>query len=294
MTYVVGYSPHKDDHGAIELACQLARSDQDSVYAVTVVPQGWPTAVAGDADREFQQWSRAEGEASAAKAAQHLAAHPDVPSESGWVSGRSVPQAVLDTAAAKSASLIVVGSGENVPTGQIAVTTKTDRLLHSSDVPVAIAPRGYRTGGVGTVSRVTVAFRGDDATWSLLERVSAIAHRTRASIRVVTFALRGRHMVQAGVGPAEDLVLEQWRDQAEAEQMVAKDHLLDVGFSEDQIECVVAVGRTWGGAIDALEWDRGDLLVVGSSSSHKLAAVFLGSSAAKILRNSPVPVIVVP
>ncbi|MCB0891115.1 MAG: universal stress protein [Propionibacteriaceae bacterium] len=38
----------------------------------------------------------------------------------------------------------------------------------------------------------------------------------------------------------------------------------------------------------------GDVLVVGSSSTHKLANVFLGSSAAKILRNSTVPVIVVP
>ena len=40
---------------------------------------------------------------------------------------------------------------------------------------------------------------------------------------------------------------------------------------------------------------RGDVLVVGSSStSSLLQRVFLGSSAAKIVRNSPVPVLVVP
>ena len=47
--------------------------------------------------------------------------------------------------------------------------------------------------------------------------------------------------------------------------------------------------------MDRLDWNRGDVLVVGSSSSsHLLTRVFLGSSAAKIVRNSPVPVIVVP
>ena len=47
--------------------------------------------------------------------------------------------------------------------------------------------------------------------------------------------------------------------------------------------------------MDRLEWNRDDVLVVGSSSSSNLLSkVFLGSSAAKIVRSSPVPVMVVP
>ena len=46
--------------------------------------------------------------------------------------------------------------------------------------------------------------------------------------------------------------------------------------------------------MDDLEWHREDLLVVGSSSASTLSQIFLGSSAAKIVRHSPVPVIVVP
>ena len=46
MTFVVGYRPHKDDEGPLELACQLARAYGSPVEALTVVPQGWPTAVA--------------------------------------------------------------------------------------------------------------------------------------------------------------------------------------------------------------------------------------------------------
>ena len=37
MTFLVGYSPHKDDLCALDLACQLARSDRGSVHAVSVV-----------------------------------------------------------------------------------------------------------------------------------------------------------------------------------------------------------------------------------------------------------------
>ena len=46
--------------------------------------------------------------------------------------------------------------------------------------------------------------------------------------------------------------------------------------------------------IDDVEWDAGDVLVVGSSESGPVSAVFLGSRATKIVRYSPVPVIAVP
>lgn len=294
MTALVGYSPHKDDRGALELACQFARSGDESVHAVTVVPQGWPTAVAGDTDRDFEQWATQEGTLSAQEAAERLAEHPDVSSAATFVTGRSVPPAILDVADSTQASLIVVGSGDNVPTGQIAVTSKTDRLLHSSPIPVAIAPRGYRAGPSARIERVSVGFRGDDSTWSLLERVAGIAHRAGARVRLVSFAVRGKYMFQAGVGKAEDLVLAGWAEQVKAEQAEAHQHLREVGFADDQIECVVAVGYSWGGAMDTLDWERGDVLVLGSSATHPLREVFLGSSAAKILRNSPVPVVVVP
>jgi nucleotide-binding universal stress UspA family protein len=47
-------------------------------------------------------------------------------------------------------------------------------------------------------------------------------------------------------------------------------------------------------AMDQLEWEPGEVLVVGSSPVGALARVFLGSRAIKIVRYSPVPVLVVP
>ena len=295
MTILLGFSPHQDDTGAVELACQLARSDHDSVHAVTVVPQVWPTPVAGDTDRDFRRWAQEEGEHCAATARELLLEHADVPSEASWVSGRSVPQTLLDRAAELEASLIVVGSGDDGPHGRISLTSKTDRLLHSSDVPVAVAPRGYWAGPTARIERATLGFRGDDATWSLLDRVAGICGRIDASLRVVTFAVRSRTMRPSLVSGSEEMVHTQWVAQATVEQADAVEHLRSQGFSDDRVSTVVAVGTSWGGAMDRLDWNRGDVLVVGSSSSSNLVSkVFLGSSAAKIVRSSPVPAIVVP
>ena len=52
---------------------------------------------------------------------------------------------------------------------------------------------------------------------------------------------------------------------------------------------VVASGRSWGAAIDRLDWDRDEVLVVGSSSAGVIERIFLGSNASKIVRHSPVP-----
>ncbi len=47
-------------------------------------------------------------------------------------------------------------------------------------------------------------------------------------------------------------------------------------------------------ALKEVDWQDGDLLVIGSSESGLVALVFLGSRAAKIIRHAPVPVLVVP
>jgi nucleotide-binding universal stress UspA family protein len=281
MVLLVGYSPHKDDVGALDLACQLARSDRAAVQALSVVPQGWPTPVAGDADRDFEQWAAAEGTAAAAASARHLSSHDDVQSETDWVAGRSVPQTLLARAQSIGASLIVVGSGDQVAHGQVGITSKTDRLLHSSDVPIAIAPRGYHAQPGTTVDRITLAFRDDDATWTLLHRVADIAKRTGASLRVVTFAIRSRTMYPRTVSGAEDMVLAAWVEQARTQQAEAHVLLRDLGFTDDTLTFEIPTGRSWSGAMDSIHWQRGDILVVGSSS-------------AKIVRHSPAPVVVVP
>ncbi len=293
MTYVVGYGPHHDDRSAIELACQLARSQREPVVAVSVVPRGWGTPAAGGTDREFAHWAAGEGDASTALALADLARHPEVESSAVWVEGRSVPQTLLEQAETRDASILVVGSGADAVPGRIGLTSKTDRLVHSSPLPVAIAPHGYTARGA--VTRVTVAFRDDDASWSLLTRMAEIAQRTSARLRIVTFLVApSRKPVTNTVSHSETQVIDLWAVQARAALAEAEREVGALGFSGERLEVTVSQGADWGAAVADLDWADGDVLVVGSSSTHRLAQVFLGSSATKIVRQSPVPVVVVP
>jgi nucleotide-binding universal stress UspA family protein len=60
------------------------------------------------------------------------------------------------------------------------------------------------------------------------------------------------------------------------------------------VEASVVSGRDWEEALDSLPWEEGEVLVVGSSRLGPVARVFLGSNSTKIIRSSPVPVLVIP
>lgn len=295
MTLVVGFAPDKDDSSAIELAATLARSAGTDLQAVTVVPARWPTPTAARTDREFEQWAAERGERAVAEATALLAEHcPDLTTSASWIPGRSIPSALHDKAKELDADMLVVGSAQHGSWGHVVVSSSADWLLHSSEVPVALATRGYRAGTSDTVARATCAFRGDEVSQRTLARTAEICGRVGARLRVVTFAVRGRRMYPPEVSGAEDMVLEKWAEDSAKAQQAALEQLGDSGLDRSQIESLVAVASDWGHALDKVEWDSGDVLVIGSSSAGVVSRLFLGSTASKIVRQSPVPVIVVP
>lgn len=296
MTLVVGFEPGKDDRSGVELGATLARSSGQDLLMVTVVPAPWPTPVAAHTDREFEAWSAQQGVDGVAEAEVLLAEHyRDVPAVARWTPGRSVPRALLHRAEEVDAAMIVIGAGSGGGYGRVHLGSTGDRLVHSSRIPVAIATRGYSAGDRGRIRRATCAFRGDDVSRQTLERTAAICAEIGASLRVATFAVRGRTMYPPEVGTrAEDMVLEGWVTQANAAQEEAIAGLEQSGFAAADVESVVAAGRTWATTIDRLPWQRDEVLVIGSSTAGLVERIFLGSNAAKIVRLSPVPVIVVP
>ncbi len=60
------------------------------------------------------------------------------------------------------------------------------------------------------------------------------------------------------------------------------------------VEASVVGGHDWEDTLDSLSWEEGEVLVVGSSRLGPVARVFLGSNSTKIIRSSPVPVLVIP
>ena len=298
MTIVAGIAPGKPDVDGLSYAALLARSLRTRLRVVCVVPGPWPTPLSGGVDREYAAYL-ADAATEEVAAVRSLLAElaPDlgsagVEAEVVPAVGRSVPGTLLEQVAAADASLVVLGAGANGAWGHVVVGSAADRLLHSSPVPVAVATRGFRAAPGTRVGRVTVGFRGDQASAAALARAAELGNELGATLRVATFGVLGRTMYPPEVR-GEDDVLEAYLEQATAAQDAAL-AALPADAAPAEVERVVSRGRDWAEAVGGLPWTPEDLLVVGSSSAGLLSRVFLGSSAAKILRHSPVPVVVVP
>jgi len=297
MTVVVGFAPNKDEYGGLELAALLARSAGQDVLAVCVVPAPWPTPVAGTVDREFDEWAHAHGAAAVAEAERVAVEHcAGVEFSATWVHGKSVAGSLIEEAKRRDASILVVGSGHDGRYGYVHVSSSADRLLHSDEIPVAIATRGFHADATATVSRATCAFRGDDVSQRTLAAASRVCADIGASLRVATFAVRGRSMYPPdGVSSsAEDMIMDRWINQAGEAQSAALQAMESSAEKPSEVTATVVSGHTWAGALGSLEWSPDEVLVIGSSGTSPLSRLLLGSSARKIVRHSPVPVIVVP
>ena len=90
---------------------------------------------------------------------------------------------------------------------------------------------------------------------------------------------------------AEDLVLQQWKKQVREQQAAALTPLAALGLEDSRTTSQIAVGSHWDEAMDDIAWEPTEVRVVGSSGAGRLARVFLGSAAIKIVRYSPVPVV---
>ena len=296
MTLLVGFPTGHEDRSGLELAATLARSSGQELALVTVVPAAWPTPVAGHTDREFEDWAQERGNEAVRAAEALLADHcPDLKATATWVAGRSAPGTLAAEAERIGASMIVVGAGHDGGYGRVVLGSTAHRLLHSATVPVAVATRGYRASDHGRVVRATCAFRGDEPSRRTLVRTAEICREVGAGLRIATFAVRGRTMYPPEVATtSEDIVQEAWAAQAQALQNAAIDEIAASGPLPEPTTQVVAAARTWAHALDALTWERDEILVVGSSSASLMSRLFLGSNGAKIVRHSPVPVVVVP
>ena len=292
MTVAVGYLAGKGGRSPLYLAVEAATTLKTSLTVVTVVPRPWMTPSLGRVDAEFAQYAE-QLAANSAKEAQEcistLAGGLDVNYHK--VAHRSTSGGLLEAVEELKPEALILGSASDGKLGQVVVGSTADRLLHSSPVPMAISPRGYRGSKAGGLTRITAAYPGTPETLHVVERVAALAERLEVPMRVVTFAVRGRTMYPPDVGlRAEDSILEQLASHARETLAQLK---TDGAIGKD-VDLQVVTGNGWAQAIDAADWEDGELLAVGTSPSGGIVRVFLGSRGTKILRFSPVPVLVLP
>jgi nucleotide-binding universal stress UspA family protein len=291
MTMIVGCAPGRGGKAALHLGAMLARSSRDDLVVCTVLPEHWVPGMAR-IDTEYQQQLDAEADRTLEEARSEIPG--DVTARYVRHRARSVAGGLLEQAEKHQADLLVLGSSSAGALGHVVLGSVTDRLLHSSPVSLALAPRGYRCRSDTEVDRVTVAYGGGNAE-SIVVAAAAIAAILKASMRIASLAVWSRPAYTTTLGTdREDLVLEEWRSALDAAVARSLAKVATVPGAPADVETVVGRGRTWEDALEDIVWSDRDLLVLGSSEVGPVAQVFIGSRASKIVRHSPVPVVVLP
>jgi nucleotide-binding universal stress UspA family protein len=292
MSLLVAFAPDGRGKAVLHLAGMLARSAEDDLVVCAVVPAPWYPSPAR-VDAEYQIYLQQGARDALDKARSRLPT--DIPARLVVQDARSAPAGLLEVAEEEEGALIVVGSSSAGGAGHVTLGSTTSRLLHSSPIPVALAPRGFRCSPDARVARVTAAFGGTEGAEELVIAAAGQAARVGAALRLVSFAVRSRAPYTSGVGTeADEAMFAEWAAEIEAAGRAALDKVADLPAVPPELEIAIGRGESWEEALEDVEWEEGDVLVVGSSSIGPVARVFLGSRATKIVRHSPVPVVVVP
>ena len=283
MHLTVGYlaTPTGDD--GVALASALARTFDATVDVVLVVREELPDGHPGRA--EYQQWLIEHGEQWAGKAVAALAAD-GVHATATVTVGESFAQKLIEFAEQHDSDLIVVGGARDGFFGRHTIGPVTGALLHTSPIPVALAPRGYAEDPDDSFDAVTAAVPTRPGEDNPLPFALTLASAAQLEIRMLSLV--------SAENLAEAADAKEVRD---AQVAAAEKNLIEAARAvpdSPDIESLVASGMTLESALKKLKWEDGDLLVVGSARFAAPRRIFLGSTAARILAGVDVPVIVVP
>jgi nucleotide-binding universal stress UspA family protein len=213
---------------------------------------------------------------------------PDLVARSHVSFAESFADGLLREIARLEADAIVVGGAGGGLAGPLSLGSVVNELLHSSPVPVAVAPRGTRHSDVERVREVTCAIGERQGADLLLRTAVRFSKAAGTPLRLASLValdpMFGRLRGDA------DAVRDRALDHAQHTLAIAKDALPEA----IPVTSTVVDGATVEDAVSKLDWRDGDLIMVGSSRLSMPRRLFLGSTAAKMLRVLDVPMMVVP
>ncbi len=286
----VGYTATDAGRSAVAAGARLARALGADLHLVLVVPDTARGAVVPP-DPGYEAVLRSSAAAWLEEAAALVPA--GVLASTRAVRAESAAEGLLEAAHEVGATHLVVGAGSERGLARFGVGTAASELLHSADLPVVVVPvldDGARDApgdgpGDAALSRVTVAVGTRPGADVLLEEGLALARAAGAPLRLVSLQvldLPGR-LDDDAVQDTADAHLRAVLDEARA---AVPDALVE--------EALVVRGRDVTDAVGGLDWRPGEVVVVGSSRLAAPHRLFLGATAARLLRAVPVPVVVVP
>ncbi|WP_104081530.1 universal stress protein [Cryobacterium sp. Y11] len=281
MRFLVGYTATPAGADALALGVRLARAPGAELDIVLVL-NGGERATLTPTDPGYDRLLLETAEGWLAEALTLVPAGMSV--HTHLEHADSFTQGLLHAAARLHSNLIVVGAATHGLLGRFAIGSVASGLLHSSPVPVALAPEGTRVMGTDeTIGRVTCAVGTKPGADGLLAAGIRLARRMDAQLRLVS-------LVAIDHPGADEHTVALAADHAQAVLDFATENLMD-GL---EVTASVASGSSIEQAVRGLHWDPTEVALVGSSRLAQPHRLFLGSIAAKMLRELPVPLIVVP
>jgi nucleotide-binding universal stress UspA family protein len=280
---VVGYTATDAGADAAALGARLARSLGAVLRLVIVLPSEGTRNAAVAPERAYEDHLRRQATQWLEEAVTGL---PQELVRTGHVRfGESFAEGLIAAGEEFGARLIVVGAAGGSLFGRHRLGSVASELLHSSTIPVALAPAGTSTQDDHVLPRVTVAVGTRPGAENLLDEAASVAGDAHVALRLVS-------LVPFDVPPGLD---------TGSIRLVGDEHSREVlavaqGLLPDTVEATVqeAHGDTVEDAVAHLDWQPGEIVLVGSSRLAQPRRLFLGSTAAKMLHELPVPMIVVP
>ena len=290
MTIIAAFSSSRLGSAPVNLAARLARTTGEKVLAAVVVERSLPIG-ADPLEDEYHGYLASQATASLKRVVDQLRGDLDISVVVHHAT--SIPNGLTELVSQHSADVVVVGSSSSGLLGRVTLGSVTERLVYTSQVPVALAPRGYSASPV-PVRRLTAAYGGAADAVGLIATSAELAKQWKTRLRIASFHVSPvRSLGMSIERSAEDLVVQQW---ARKTMHAAAAQLDDVRstLSIPDVDVVIGTGVDWREAVDDVAWEDGDMLLLGSGAAGPASQVFLGSVASRILRHVPVPAMIMP
>ncbi|WP_313823842.1 universal stress protein [Citricoccus sp.] len=288
---LVGYQATSTGRDALNLGIALAREQDAHLHVVVIAPQDSAYAGIYPHDRGYvsileQQLGTWLDEA--------LASVPgDVPATGHVITAEADAEGLLAAAGQLGCSMIVIGGRSGGLLRRYRLGSVATTLLHAAPLPVALAPAGYQHSG--PVGRLTIMFGPRPGAVDVVGLGIRAAHRRSIPLRLVSLVLLDQP-------PVPDADTDDRSSRHDQEVLDSVTRYANRRLAEEAAELlkhglastVVSTGRTVDHAMDELDWQSDEVVVVGSSRLATRGRLFLGSTAARMLRTVHVPVVVVP
>jgi nucleotide-binding universal stress UspA family protein len=275
----VGFAGDERSHDALALGIALARAAgarldivlvirQDTAFRPEYPPVGNVTGIIAE---QAQAWI-AEAEAVIPAEIRH---------HSHLRPAGSVAEGLVSAVQELDSDVLVTGSG--IGFGRIMTHPAVTALLHSSPVPVALAPSGYREST--QITDVMAAVSAAHPDHQVTRASEAWASQLGAALTRVTFEdresgaaadARATGGPEAGSGSGTGSEAEPGAGAAGTDRHI------------------FATGRTLRHAVGTVDWPQGAILLIGSSPLARRRHIFLGMTAARVLSHLPIPMVLLP